>query len=175
MELRPFTREHFTILPSWFSCQAKLAQWGGTKLRFPLDDQQMIAMLENLSDHLPDKRSWMAFHDGNPVGHAQLHFDWRNGNATLARVAIAPPYRGQGLAVPMLKLVMAEAFNYPPLVRLELNVYSFNSKAIRAYSRLGFREEGVRKSSAAVGSERWDTVIMAILRSEYEQLPGNGE
>jgi RimJ/RimL family protein N-acetyltransferase len=132
-------------------------------------------MLETVLDNLTDKRSWMAFHDDSPVGHAQLHFDWHNGNGTLARVAIAPKFRGQKLAEPMLKLVMAEAFNYPQLVRLELNVYSFNAPAIHTYKRLGFVEEGIRKSSAAVGDERWDTMIMALLRSEYELLIRSGE
>jgi hypothetical protein len=69
MELKPFTRDHFSILPLWFANAAELAQWGGTKLRFPLDDQQMLTMLENVLEN-------------------------------------------------------------PPLLRLELNVYSFNAPAI---------------------------------------------
>jgi RimJ/RimL family protein N-acetyltransferase len=172
MELVQFNQKHFSTLSSWFASEAELVQWGGTKLRFPLDDQQMITMLEIVLDNLPDKQSWMAFRDGSAIGHAQLHFDWKNGNATLARVVIAPSLRGQKLAVPMLQLVMAEAFNYSQLMRLELNVYVFNQSAIRTYKRLGFVEEGIRKSSAAVGQERWDTMIMAILRSEFEMLYG---
>jgi RimJ/RimL family protein N-acetyltransferase len=168
MELKQFTQEHFAILASWFPTEADLIQWGGPKLRFPLDDSQMNAMLENKPGNLPDNRCWMALHDGSLIGHAQLIFDWKNGNATLARVAIAPAFRGQKLAVPMLNLVIAEAFQYPQLMRLELNVFSFNQSAIQAYNRLGFSEEGTRKSSVAVGQERWDTLIMAILRSEYE-------
>jgi RimJ/RimL family protein N-acetyltransferase len=168
MELMQFTQEHFATLASWFPTEADLIQWGGPKLRFPLDDSQMNAMLENKTGSLPDNRCWMALHDGSLIGHAQLIFDWKNGNATLARVAIAPAFRGQKLAIPMLNLVIAEAFNYPQLLRLELNVFSFNQSAIQTYKRLGFLVEGMRKSSVAVGKERWDTIIMAMLRSEYE-------
>jgi len=67
----------------------------------------------------------------------------------------------------MLELFLAEAFHYPKIMRLELNVYTFNEAAIRTYERLGFVHEGTRRSSAPVENERWDTSIMAILRSEY--------
>jgi RimJ/RimL family protein N-acetyltransferase len=168
MELKQFAQEYFATLASWFPAEPDLIQWGGPKLKFPLDDLQMNAMLEDRAGDLPNNRCWMALHDGSVIGHAQLIFDWKNGNATLARVAVAPAFRGRKLAVPMLNLVMAEAFDYPRLMRLELNVFSFNQGAIQTYNRLGFLVEGTRKSSVAVGNERWDTIIMAILRPEYE-------
>ena len=147
MELIPFTPEHFPILASWFPTEADLIQWGGPNLRFPLDNAQLRAMLENWTGDLPGHRSWMLLHQGSIVGHAQLRFEWKHGVATLARVAIAPAYRGQRLAAPMVNLVIAEAFGYPSLMRLELNVYSFNQPAIRTYERLGFILEGTRRSS----------------------------
>ena len=101
------------------------------------------------------------------VGHTQLRLDWRHGVATIARVAIAPDARGRGLAAPMLTLVVDEAFALPDFERVELNVYSFNEPAIRAYASLGFLTEGVRRRSTRVGEERWDTVIMAVLRPEW--------
>ena len=168
MELIPFTPSHFPPLASWFPTEADLIQWGGPNLRFPLDNAQLHAMLENWTGDLPGHRSWMARHQSSIVGHAQLRFEWKHGVATLARVAIAPAYRGQRLAASMVNLVIAEAFSYPPLMRLELNVYSFNQPAIQVYKQLGFVLEGTRRSSAAVGAERWDTLMMAILRSEYE-------
>jgi RimJ/RimL family protein N-acetyltransferase len=168
MELKPFTQEHFSELASWFPTEAALIQWGGPKLTYPLDDAQMNAMLDETRSNPPIKQCWMALFKNSLMGHAQLAFDWKNGNATLGRVAIAPAFHGQKLAAPMLNLVMAEAFRYPQLMRLELNVYSFNHAAIHTYIRLGFLVEGTRKSSVAVGNERWDTIMMAILRSEYK-------
>ena len=172
MQLKPFSPEHFSLLASWFPTETDLIQWGGSKLRFPLDDAQMNAMLSDASENQPDRLSWMALLENCSVGHAQLHFDWKNGNATLARVAIAPAFRGQKLAVTMLNVVIAEAFKSPRIMRLELNVFSFNQSAIQAYKRLGFVVEGIRRSSVAVGHERWDSVMMAILRSDYKLLSG---
>lgn len=109
----------------------------------------------------------MACRDGSPVGHAQLAYDWRDGNARLGRVAIAPAERGQGLARPMVALLIDEAFKTPGIERLELNVYMFNEPAIRTYQALGFTLEGVRRSSTQAGAQRWDTGMMGLLRSEW--------
>jgi RimJ/RimL family protein N-acetyltransferase len=96
----------------------------------------------------------MAKHEGALVGHAQLGFDWRNGNALLARVAVAPRARGRGLAGPMLRRIIEEAFARPEIGRVELNVYVWNTPAIRSYDRLGFKTEGVRPSCALIEGER---------------------
>jgi RimJ/RimL family protein N-acetyltransferase len=118
--------------------------------------------------------SWMAQRDRELVGHAQLGLDRRNGNALIGRVAIAPERRGQGLAVPMLDPVVAEAFAIEEIERVELNVYTWNAAAIATYERLGFQTEGIRWSSARVGSERWDTAIMALLRADRRNARGRG-
>lgn len=104
---------------------------------------------------------------GLEIGHIELWFDWRNGNATVQRVAINPEHRGLGYSKQMMQLVMEQAFTFPEIFRLELNVYSFNTTAIKTYTRVGFKHEGTRRSSTLVGDERWDTAIMAILRDEY--------
>jgi RimJ/RimL family protein N-acetyltransferase len=166
-QLIPFGPEHFTVLSDWFASQADVVQWGGPLLSFPLTDEQLWAMLAEADTVPPTRLCWMAEHNGTLVGHAQLGFDWRNGNALLARVAIAPRARGRGLAGPMLRLVLEEAFARPEIERLELNVYAWNTPAIRSYERLGFKAEGVRRSSALVNGERWDTAIMGLLRHEW--------
>ncbi|HEX7556823.1 MAG TPA: GNAT family protein [Leptolinea sp.] len=167
MQLIPFSQKHFGILPAWFADEAAIVQWGGPQLHFPLDAYQMQAMLDEGATYPPRRLCWMAEQNGQWAGHVQLAFDWRNGNATLGRMVINPELRGQGFAVPMLRLVMAQAFAYSQIIRLELNVYTFNLPAIHTYARLRFVHEGIRRSSVQMGSDRWDTAMMAILRSEY--------
>jgi len=167
ISILPFSPVHFSILSSWFTTEAELVQWGGPKLTYPLDDAQMQAMLDEGKISPPARLCWMAEHKGEWVGHAQLAFDWRNGNATLGRVGIAPSARGRGLAEPMLRLVLAQAFTFSNIMRVELNVFTFNTPAVRTYQRLGFITEGIRRSCTLVGKERWDGMIMSLLRSEY--------
>lgn len=167
LTLRPFDIADFPLLSSWFPSLRDVVQWGGSHVTYPLSDAQMSAMLAEGSSELPTRRCWMACQDGEAIGHAQLAYDWQDGNARLGRVAIAPAKRGQGLAGPMVRLMMDEAFGTPGVERLELNVYMFNAVAIRTYERLGFKLEGVRRSSTRAGDERWDTGMMGLLRSEW--------
>lgn len=170
LTLRPFSPSDYPLLASWFNSQAEVVQWGGSQVSYPLAPADMDAMLREGNAQPPARRCWMACREGHdqPVGHAQLAFDWRDGNARLGRVAIAPGARGQGLARPMVALMIDEAFGTPGIERLELNVYMFNTPAIRTYEALGFTLEGVRRSATRAGNARWDTGMMGLLRAEWQ-------
>jgi RimJ/RimL family protein N-acetyltransferase len=167
LHLIPFTPQHFGVLASWFSNERDVVQWGGPAVSYPLNDRQMQAMVDEGSGPGPRRLCWMATIEGNIVGHGQLGFDWRNGVARLGRVAVAPSARGHGLALPMLRLVVDQAFTFEGVERVDLYVYAWNAAAIRTYERLGFLHEGTQRSLVRVGSERWDTTVMAMLRAEW--------
>lgn len=167
VELVPFVRSHFAELASWFPTEADAIQWGGPKIRFPVDDTQLAAMLRNGEGADPARICRSALVGGNIVGHAQAALDRRDGIARLARVAIAPPRRGARLADQMLRLLLGELFGDDAFDRVELNVYADNAPAIALYRRLGFKEEGIRRSSVRVGAQRWDTMIMGMFRDEW--------
>jgi RimJ/RimL family protein N-acetyltransferase len=169
MRLIPFTTDHFSTLASWFSSDADVVQWGGPLMHYPLDKPQMQSLLDECLTEPSRRKCWMADVDGQLVGHIELGFDWRNDNAVLQRVAIDPVLRGHGLAEPMVRMAIEQAFAIPRIARLELNVYSFNIPAIKTYSRLGFVHEGTRRSSTKVGDERWDSFVMSILRNDYSK------
>jgi RimJ/RimL family protein N-acetyltransferase len=172
LRLLPFEPAHFGTLGGWFGSEREAVQWGGWTVSFPLGPDQCQAMLDEGAGPRPARLCWMASDGSRLMGHAQLGFDWRNGNALLSRVAVAPEARGLGLAVPMLRLVVDEAFARPEIERLELNVFAANLPAIRTYERLGFATEGLRRSFAKVGDERWDTAMMALLRPEWRAAGG---
>ena len=128
-----------------------MVQWAATAVRYPLDDGQLGAMLRLGEPDPPERLCWMAVDDGDLVGHAQLAYDWRNGSARIGRVAIAPAFRGHGLAKPMLRLIMAEAFANPAIERLELYAIAFNTHAVRIYESLGFVHEGEARAALRIG------------------------
>ncbi|KAA0700406.1 N-acetyltransferase [Neorhizobium sp. P12A] len=168
ISLVPFSTDHIETLLTWFPTDADLVQWAGATLVFPLDRRQLEDILAETQVVRPQRNAWMAVTDeGRIVGHVQLVTDRRNGIGRLARVGVAPAERGRGYGIQMVRCVVDKAFSDPNTERVELNVFSFNTAALRTYERLGFVREGTRRSSARVGSERWDTVIMGLLRSEY--------
>jgi RimJ/RimL family protein N-acetyltransferase len=168
LALVPLTADHFPTLAGWFSSEREVVQWGGRDVRFPLEKQQLQAMADESLTEPPARLCWMARRERELVGHAQLALDCRHGNALIGRVAVAPQHRGQGLAVAMLELVLAEAFSIETIERVELNVFTWNAPAIATYKRLGFQTEGIRRSCTRVGEERWDSAMMGLLRTERQ-------
>jgi len=143
-------------------------QWGGPEVRFPLDAAQLEQTLEESTREPPARLVWVGELERSVIAQASVALDWRHGVARLARVCVAPAFRGRGLAVPFLSQIRDSVFGMAEFERLELNVYTFNQAAIRAYKRLGFVEEGCRRSSVRVGQARWDTAIYGLLRSEWQ-------
>ncbi|MBP1884213.1 GNAT family N-acetyltransferase [Sinorhizobium mexicanum] len=166
LQIENFAEDHARELPTWFPTLRSLIQWGGPDVRFPLDKDQIEAMVAETTGRQPKRWIFSALVRGVVAGHAQVALDWQNGVARLSRVAINPSFRGQGLALPFLTLVVRRVFAVAAFERLELNVYTFNAAAIRTYRGLGFIEEGIRRSSVKVGDERWDTAIYGLLRSD---------
>ena len=171
LRLAPFRRSDVATVASWFSSEAEAAQWGGAGMRYPVEPQ-LAAILEETAGSPPARLAWMARREDRTVGHAELGLDWVNGVARLGRVGLAPDARGKGLAKPMLRLVLDQAFAIPDIQRVDLQVYTFNTRASRTYEAMGFVREGVMRSCARVGSERWDAILMSMLRPEWLALRG---
>lgn len=160
----PLAREHFATISSWFSSAREVAVWAGPSSSFPVGDDQLEEMLAETAGVHPRRLAKVALIAGEVVAHAQLALDWRIGGATLERVAVAPTWRGRGLAGRFVELVIAEAFSFHSIQRIDLRVFPFNTAAIRTYTRLGFEQEGRLRSSMPFERERWDTLIMGMLR-----------
>jgi len=172
--IRPLERSDFHTIIGWFSNEAALVQWGGPDVRFPLDETQLAEMAEEARHTPPLRRLWVGELDGVVAAHAQAALDWRHGVARLARICIRPSLRGRGLAVPFLQQIIRTIFADPAFERIELNVYTFNDAAIRTYRKLGFVEEGIRRSAVRVGNARWDSAMFGLLRAEHSQAtPGS--
>jgi RimJ/RimL family protein N-acetyltransferase len=167
LRIRTLTRDDFATILTWFPDEAALVQWGGPDVRFPLDAEQLEGPLQESLLQPPARLIWVGELDGRVIAHASVALDWRHGVARLGRVCVNPAYRGRGLAVPFLSQIRDIVFGMAEFERLELNVYTRNHAAIRTYKRLGFVEEGVRRSSVRVGEARWDTAIYGLLRSEW--------
>lgn len=62
------------------------------------------------------------------------------------------------------------AFSDLGLHRVELDVFSFNHRAIRAYEKAGFKREGVLRDAIKDGDTYADDILMAILEEEWRAL-----
>lgn len=77
---------------------------------------------------------------------------------------------GQGYGSEAIRIIIHFVFHELKLNRLQLEVYSHNKRAIRAYERLGFVREGVLRQSLHYKGKYSDEVIMSLLKSDIEAI-----
>ncbi len=75
---------------------------------------------------------------------------------------------GQGYGSEALRLLVGYLFDHLNLHRVQLDTWSGNERAMRSFARIGFREEG-RLREAIWGPGRYfDSVVMGVLRAEWQ-------
>jgi RimJ/RimL family protein N-acetyltransferase len=172
VRLEPFGEEDFSRLLRWIDSRELLIQWAGPLLfHYPLDRSQLQCYLQNSTGMEPRSMIFRAVDGAQAaVGHIELGaINRENGTASVCRVFVDPAHRGKGIARSMVHALLAISFRKLDLHRIELKVYSFNLPAIRCYEAAGFLKEGMLRESVRVADRYWDTVLMGILRDEWER------
>lgn len=106
-----------------------------------------------------------------PVGDIALgDIDPMNRNAYI-RIAINnSTYMGMGYGTEAMLLLLNYGFGVLNLHRIELNVYSYNQRAIHVYEKLGFKREGVQREMLFYDHTYHDSILMSILESEFRAI-----
>jgi RimJ/RimL family protein N-acetyltransferase len=79
-------------------------------------------------------------------------------------------YWDRGYGTEALRTFCRWAFATLDLHRLELAVMAFNPRAQRAYEKVGFTVEGLRREDTYLAGRYHDSVEMGLLRREFEAL-----
>lgn len=95
---------------------------------------------------------------------------WNNGTAIIYIGIGDNSYRGKGIGSEALALTMEFGFEELNLHRIQLNVLSYNSPAVKLYEKLGFKREGVYREFIHRDGKRHDMYLYGILRPEWESL-----
>ena len=146
-----------------------IRQWAGNTVRHPVTRERLAQHLRRLNVKIPLRRAYIALaadpRDASaiPVAYAELYNIRKRGSAFITRMIVHPEYRGRGVGVEMLRQICAQGFDQFQLHRIELNVYDFNSAAIRCYEKAGLRKEGLMRGTTFTGRDYWNAYRMAIL------------
>ena len=136
--------------------EGRLRQWYATRNAQP--DRLDLAVVDRAS--------------GECVGEAVLN-EWEPENASCNfRILIGPRGRDRGLGTEATRLLLAHAFETAGLHRVSLEVYAFNPRAQRAYEKVGFVKEGVRRDALRFDGEWVDSVLMSVLAPEWGRHRG---
>jgi RimJ/RimL family protein N-acetyltransferase len=174
VSLVPFTTADIPTLIGWIPNDRMLLQWAGPTLVWPLTSAQLENDLAKAGPGTPYLFYRAHDADDRTVGHIAIKaIDHVHSNAMLGRVLIAPDFRGQGLAVPMVQAALQVCFEHLKLHRVGLRVFAQNTSAIAAYKRAGFVQEGVdREVRRTLDGEWWNAVTMGILENEWLDQKG---
>ena len=74
---------------------------------------------------------------------------------------------GKGFGKIASKLVINYAFNELKINKIFLRVFSTNSRAIKCYEKIGFKQEGLFREDVIIDGIPYDLIFMAILRKDW--------
>jgi len=104
---------------------------------------------------------WVVEAQGAFLGTARLH-SFRDDSARYAVGLFDPDRLGQGFGKEVTRIVVACAFTFLGLQRVDLAVLEFNQRAIRCYKRCGFREVGRLADAAVIQGQSYADVLMEV-------------
>jgi RimJ/RimL family protein N-acetyltransferase len=99
------------------------------------------------------------------LGNCSLsHIDEKNQTAEFGIFIGEASDRGKGYGSEAAKLIVNYGFNYLNLENIMLKVFDFNTQAIRAYEKAGFKKFGERKNVYYFDGKKHNEIFMEILR-----------
>jgi ribosomal protein S18 acetylase RimI-like enzyme len=160
LRIRPFDDKNLSVLLSWTRTDRELRLWAGETFRKMPDEK---TFREHLSR---DRVTALQAEDrwGRFIGYGEL-VNRTGGVGTICRVIIDPARRGMGSGKGLVDLLSREGFEKLEFKHLLLNVFAFNTPALRCYRSLGFKPLPNRPKPRAYGGELWELVVMKKVAS----------
>jgi RimJ/RimL family protein N-acetyltransferase len=75
---------------------------------------------------------------------------------------------GKGLGTEATRLICEYGFFFRSLYSIKVEVNGYNHRAIGMYERLGFKSIGRVRGAILLNGQRYDQIIMDLLRKEFE-------
>lgn len=121
----------------------------------------------------PDNVMWsIDTLEGRLVGNVELRLAPRARRAEMGIAVQDKSQWGQGLGTDTVRLVLEYAFEDLQINRVELTTDEENARAIRCYEKCGFVREGLLRQHRLVDGRFGNTVVMAVLNSDWLEARG---
>lgn len=112
-----------------------------------------------------------ALDDDKPIGFCAIWLLPAQHNNAFVAIGIGErDYWSKGYGSEALSLLVRYGFLELNLHRISLGVFEYNTRAQKAYEKIGFVHEGRERGGLMREGKRWDFLCMGILRSEWEAM-----
>ena len=101
---------------------------------------------------------------------ALSNLSWTNRCAELSIFIGETANHGVSYGTDAIRMLLDYGFNELNLHRIELEVVSYNARAIRAYRNLGFTLEGTKREFGERDGQRYDLQIYGLLADEHRTV-----
>lgn len=105
--------------------------------------------------------------EDTPVGYFRINNHSIANKNLYVGADLAKEYQGKGIGFQVYNYFLPYLFKKYNLNKITLEVLGNNSRAINLYYKLGFIKEGVKRQEVLKGTEYVDSIIMSILKNEY--------
>ena len=173
IELRPVDRTNLETYLTWVSDPEVTATLAiGAR---PLTRENEQEFFDRATRSTATDVFWAihALDDGAVIGQTGLHrIDPSNRSASLGIVIGDKQRWGKGYGTDAVRVLCDYGFAELNLYRIELEVLEHNERGYRAYLKAGFTEEGRRRHAWYRNGAYQDSVVMSVLRPEWEVASG---
>lgn len=129
---------------------------------------QERALVQRLQEQKDSRNYTITLKDGTPIGSCALrNFDWITRSCEAGITIGEKDYWGKGYGGEALEVLQRIAFESLNLHKVWLTCAEYNERGLRAYQRIGFREEGRLRDARFIDGRYYDTVIMGVLENEW--------
>ncbi len=159
--IRRATADDAAALVRLFS--APRAMWGTLQVPYTSEEARRRRLVDVPEGTYP----LVAEVDGEVVGQLTLHSNPtrpRRAHAGALGMAVRDDWHGRGVGTALMVACLDLADNWLNLTRVELEVYTDNTPALRLYKKFGFEIEGTMRRYAYRNGEWVDAYFMARLR-----------
>ena len=98
-----------------------------------------------------------------------MNIDWKNRNAELGIVIGGIDDMSKGYGSEAIMLMLEFGFMRLNFNRIYLKAFDFNKRALKCYTKCGFREEGRLKEAYYHKGKYIDVILMCVLRDEWNK------
>jgi RimJ/RimL family protein N-acetyltransferase len=106
-----------------------------------------------------------------PIGTCRLfNINHKDDRCEFALIIGDKDYWGKGYGMDAVEMCKKIAFVGLNLNRLELHCYAINNRAIKLYTKCGFKKDGQLREYSQLNSKHEDVIIMSILSADYLNL-----
>ncbi|MBN9656150.1 GNAT family N-acetyltransferase [Halobacillus sp. GSS1] len=176
VELRPVSKGDMKHLFKWANDEeiANLAHGSGSAYQNNNPQEDIEAFYEKNLTAQPlweTGRVFMVYTISTKVPIGKCSYSSLNPVTRAAEIGLSigeREYWGHGYGMDIIQTLLKHLFHTLNLERVQLDTWSGNTQALRLYEKTGFQTEGRLRKNEYVDGAYHDTILMGMLRSEFQ-------